>query len=269
MTTPTHSHLPAASVPVVDARAWSCIDVISDLHVCELQPRTVQAWRHYLDTTPAQALFILGDLFEVWVGDDVLEDPASTFERDCVDILRRASERMRVYFMCGNRDFLAGERLMRSSGMQALDDPTVLLLNQQRVLLSHGDAWCLDDHDYLAFRTEVRSPSWQQAFLARPLPQRLALAREMRSASELRKRSHTAYADVDEALATAWLTASEAQMLVHGHTHRPATHTLASGQTRWVLSDWDAEVTPARSQVLRWRGEWQRIDLPPLGQPTR
>lgn len=263
----TASTLTAASA--VDARAWSCIDFISDLHLCEQQSHTVEAWRHYLDTTPAQALFILGDLFEVWVGDDVLDDPASAFERTCVDALRRASERMAVHFMCGNRDFLAGQTLMQRSGMQALDDPTVLQLNSQRVLLSHGDAWCLGDHDYLAFRAEVRSPAWQQAFLARPLPERLALAREMRSASESRKRSHAVYADVDEALASQWLTACESQVLVHGHTHRPATHPLPSGMTRWVLSDWDADVTPVRLQVLRWQGEWQRRDLPFHGHNTR
>ena len=264
MTTPVpprHSPRSAPVPPVLDARGWSCIDFISDLHLCEQQPRTFDAWRQYLDTTPAQALFILGDLFEVWVGDDVLDDPASNFERACVDALRHAGERMAVHFMCGNRDFLAGDALMRHCGMHALGDPTVLQLDAQRVLLSHGDAWCLDDHEYLAFRAEVRSPAWQQAFLARPLSERLALAREMRSASESRKRRHTTYADVDDALASEWLTSCQAQMLVHGHTHRPATHTLPTGQTRWVLSDWDADATPARQQVLRWQGGWQRIDL--------
>ena len=272
MTTPTPkrpSPLSATPPVAVDARSWSCIDFISDLHLCEQQPRTRDAWQHYLDTTPAQALFILGDLFEVWVGDDVLDVPANTFERACVDALRRASARMTVHFMCGNRDFLAGETLMQRAGMRALADPSLLQLGTQRVLLSHGDAWCLDDHDYLAFRAEVRSPAWQQAFLARPLSQRLALAREMRSASESRKRSHTTDADVDEALASAWLTACDAQMLVHGHTHRPATHPLPLGQTRWVLSDWDADATPSRLQVLRWQGEWQRLTLPPLDHRAR
>ena len=245
----------------LDARGWACIDFISDLHLCEPQPRTFEAWRRYMETTPAQALFILGDLFEVWVGDDVLDDPASTFERNCADVLRCAAERMAVHFMRGNRDFLTGDTLMQRTGMRALDDPTLLQLDGIRVVLSHGDAWCLDDHDYLAFRAEVRSSAWQQAFLARPVSERLALAREMRNASESRKRSHAPYADVDDALATAWLTACEAQMLVHGHTHRPNTHPLPSGHTRWVLSDWDADVSPARQQVLRWQGGWQRIDV--------
>jgi UDP-2,3-diacylglucosamine hydrolase len=264
MTTPRS--LPSAETAVsapaaLDARGWNCIDFISDLHLCEQHPRTFDAWRQHLETTSAQALFILGDLFEVWVGDDVLDDPSSAFERACVDVLRHASQRMAVHFMCGNRDFLAGDTLMQRTGMHALNDPTLLQLERQRVLLSHGDAWCLDDHDYLAFRAEVRSPVWQQKFLARPLSERLALAREMRSASESRKRTHASYADVDDTLASKWLMACEAQTLVHGHTHRPTTHALPSGHKRWVLSDWEADATPPRQQVLRWQGEWQRIEL--------
>lgn len=252
----------ATALPALDARKWQCIDFISDLHLCEQQPSTFEAWRHYLATTPAQALFILGDLFEVWVGDDVLDDAASAFERACVEVLQQVSQRMVVHFMRGNRDFLAHEALMQRCGMHALHDPTLLQTDQQRVLLSHGDAWCLEDREYLAFRAEVRSPAWQTTFLARPLPERMALAREMRRASESRKRSHTTYADVDDALADQWLQACNAQVLVHGHTHRPATHTTPSGQERWVLSDWDVDATPPRAQVLRWQGGWQRIDLP-------
>ena len=248
-------------LPAIDAAAWHCIDFISDLHLCEQQPHTFEAWRQYLHTTPAQALFILGDLFEVWVGDDALDDEANVFERACVDALRQASQRMDVHFMCGNRDFLAGDTLMQRCGMHLVHDPALLQTAQQRVLLSHGDAWCLEDHEYLAFRAEVRSPAWQQTFLARPLGERMALAREMRSASESRKRTHTTYADVDDTLAAQWLQACDASMLVHGHTHRPATHTLPTGQTRWVLSDWDAQATPPRVQVLRWQGEWRRVDL--------
>lgn len=252
---------PEATLPVLDGRAWRCIDFISDLHLCEQQPATFEAWRQYIENTPAQALFILGDLFEVWVGDDVLDDASSVFERACVDVLRRASQRMTVHFMCGNRDFLVGETLLQRAGLHALQDPCVLQTSHERVLLTHGDAWCLDDHDYLRFRAEVRSPAWQQRFLARPLSERLALAREMRNASETRKRAQTTYADVDEALADHWLTASQAPVLVHGHTHRPATHTLASGRLRWVLSDWDAHASPKRQQVLRWHGQWQRVEL--------
>lgn len=245
----------------VDGRAWSCIDFISDLHLCEQQPQTFEAWRTYLKTTPAQALFILGDLFEVWVGDDVLNDPGAHFERDCVAALQAASQRLRVHFMCGNRDFLAGPALMQHTGMQALEDPTLLILPAQRVLMTHGDAWCVDDHDYQSFRAEVRTPAWQQQFLQRPLAERQALARAMRGASETRKREHTTYADVDTALSLDWLNQTEADLLVHGHTHRPATHVLPDARERWVLSDWDMHAPTPRAQVLRWQGQWQRMDL--------
>ena len=248
-------------LPVIEGRAWPCIDFISDLHLCEQQPRTFEAWRDYLASTPAQALFILGDLFEVWVGDDVLHDPAAQFERRCLDALQQAAQRMAVHVMCGNRDFLLGDALLRHSGLQPLVDPAVLQLESQRVLLSHGDAWCLDDTEYLEFRAQVRSASWQASFLARPLHERLALAREMRNTSESRKRTQASYADVDDTLADQWLLHNAAQVLVHGHTHRPATHTLPSGALRHVLSDWDADAAPTRVQVLRWQGTWHRVDL--------
>jgi len=253
---------PRAPPTVVDGQAWACIDFISDLHLCSSDAATHEVFVRYLDTTPAQALFILGDLFEVWVGDDVLDDPASVFERSCVEALRRATLRIPVYFLCGNRDFLVGDRLLTQTGMQALSEPALLQTAGPRVLLSHGDAWCLDDIDYQRFRHEVRSQAWQQSFLSQPLPQRLAVARGMREASESRKRTQTTYADVDDVLAVQWLQTCQADVLVHGHTHRPATHLLPRGGERWVLSDWDALATPPRAQALRWQGgAWTRIDV--------
>jgi UDP-2,3-diacylglucosamine hydrolase len=253
---------PLSPPPVIDGRSWSCIDFISDLHLCRQDAATFGVFSRYLEATPADALFILGDLFEVWVGDDVLDDPASTFERACVERLRSISARLPVYFGCGNRDFLVGPALLSQAGMQGLTEPALLQTAGPRVLLSHGDAWCLQDHDYLRFRAEVRSAAWQQAFLSQPLPQRLAMARGMREASESRKREHTTYADVDESLATQWLNACQADVLVHGHTHRPATHTLPQNRQRWVLSDWDATAQPARAEALRWQaGGWSRVPL--------
>ena len=139
----------------------------------------------------------------------------------------------------------------------------------QTVVFSHGDALVLDDHKYQAFRAQVRTPAWQQAFLAQPLDTRLAIAAQMRAASEASHGAPETYADADPALAGRWLEQAGARVLVHGHTHRPATHPLPSGMTRWVLSDWDADVTPAQLQVLRWQGEWQRRDLPFHGHNTR
>jgi UDP-2,3-diacylglucosamine hydrolase len=213
--------------------------------------------------TPADALFILGDLFEVWVGDDN-PDP---FALQCIAVLQATAQRLPVYFMCGNRDFLVGVDLLKASGMHGLSDPTVLDLgatgNTQptRILLSHGDALCLDDHDYLAFRAQVRQPEWQAAFLAKPLAERQAYARDVRNKSEALKRNHTTqadftgYADVDSQAAIAWLKATDAQVLLHGHTHKPAVHDLGDGLSRWVLSDWHADSQPPRLEVLRWQRE--------------
>jgi UDP-2,3-diacylglucosamine hydrolase len=211
--------------------------------------------------TPADALFILGDLFEVWVGDDT-QDP---FALQCLAVLKAAAQRMPVFFMCGNRDFLVGTALFKATGMRGLSDPTVLDLaganvaNPTRILLSHGDALCLDDHDYLAFRAQVRQPQWQANFLAKPLAERQTYARSVRVASEARKQSHShnpdfaGYADVDAQAAVAWLNAAEAQVLLHGHTHKPAVHDLGHGLARWVLSDWHADAKPPRLEVLSWQ----------------
>ena len=140
-------------------RDWKAIDFISDLHLCEALPRTFDAWAAHLRHTPADAVFILGDLFEVWVGDDARTLP---FERRCVDVLAEAASHRSLAFMAGNRDFLLGAAMLRATGMMGLPDPTVLDAWGQRVLLSHGDALCLDDRPYQAFRAEVRSPAWQQ-----------------------------------------------------------------------------------------------------------
>jgi UDP-2,3-diacylglucosamine hydrolase len=117
----------------------------------------------------------------------------------------------------------------------------------------------LDDHAYMAFRAEVRTPAWQATFLAKPLAERQAIARGLRDASEQRKRSGVTYADVDTAAARAWLAAAEATHMLHGHTHRPAEHDLGNGHTRVVLSDWDAAAQPPRLEVLRLSANgWQR-----------
>ena len=241
-------------VPCVQAPAhWQRVDFMSDLHLDASEAATFDAWAHYMAHTPADALFILGDLFEVWVGDDN-QDP---FALQCMAVLKATAQRMPVYFMCGNRDFLVGAALLNATGMQGLNDPTVLDLGATgpRILLSHGDALCLDDHDYLTFRAQVRQPEWQAAFLAKPLAERQAYARSIRQQSEARKQTHTDYADVDTAAARAWLTASHAQVLIHGHTHKPASHDLSHGLSRWVLSDWHATSQPPRLEVLSWQRE--------------
>jgi len=237
---------------------WHNVDFISDLHLQASEWATFEVWQKYLRSSTADALFILGDLFEVWVGDDVAGVPPSQtpgFESQCQQLLAAASQRMPLFFMHGNRDFLLGEAFAAACGMTLLTDPTVLVFDKQRWLLSHGDALCLDDTDYQQFRSQVRTPAWQQAFLAKPLTERQAIARGLREQSEARKASGASYADVDSKAALQWLEAAQASTLIHGHTHKPANHCLNSTadtpKHRLVLSDWDARATPARLEVLR------------------
>ncbi|UJB67094.1 UDP-2,3-diacylglucosamine diphosphatase [Acidovorax sp. YS12] len=245
------------------APAWRTVDFLSDLHLDPGHEATVQALAGYLARTHADAIFLLGDLFEVWVGDDALADPGS-FESRCCALLAQAARQHALYFLHGNRDFLIGEGFARASGAALLPDPTVLAFAGQRWLLSHGDALCLDDAEYQRFRVLARSPAWQQSFLAVPLAQRRAQARGMRAQSEARKHSSAWYADVDHPAALAWLQAANARALIHGHTHRPATHVLAPGLLRHVLSDWDLDATPPRAEVLRLTAEGlERLPLAP------
>ena len=230
--------------------AWRTVDFISDLHLSSDDPATFAAWQHYLQATPADAVFILGDLFEVWVGDDAV-DAESDFEARCSGVLAQAGNSLALFFMHGNRDFLIGPALMDQVNATLLNDPTVLSFASQRWLLSHGDALCLDDTDYQEFRRLVRSPDWQRAFLARPLTERQVLATDMRRQSEARKRTGLDYGEVDNDAARQWLTAAGAPVLIHGHTHKPAVHDLGEGLSRWVLSDWDAMANVPRAEVLR------------------
>ena len=245
--------------------AWGTVDFISDLHLTAEEPATFAAWQRYLESTPADAVFILGDLFEVWVGDDVVS-PNSTsalsFEDRCRQVMTDAGSRLALFFMHGNRDFLVGQRLMDLCHATLLADPTVLHFSNQRFLLSHGDALCLADTEYLQFRQQVRSSAWQENFLAKPLAERQSIARGLRAQSEARKQSGQTYADVDTDAAKQWLTAAGASTLIHGHTHQPRQHELGDRQRRVVLSDWDAAATPPRAEVLRLtRSGLQRLPL--------
>ncbi len=229
---------------------WRCVEFISDLHLHGSDPLTFSAWSQYMRDSAADAIFILGDLFEVWVGDDCLEH-ATSFDRACVDVLRNAAGKRPLFIMQGNRDFLMGPQLMAACSAQFLDDPTAFTFGDQRWLLTHGDALCLDDTDYMAFRAVVRSPGWQTAFLHKPLAERIELARAMRAQSEALKHSDVPYADVDNAAALASLQQYTANHMIHGHTHRPADHQLTQGRDRRVLSDWDLQAKPPRAEVLR------------------
>lgn len=254
--------LPAPTfVELVAPPTWRTVDLISDLHLQPGDTATLAAWRDYLETTRADALIILGDLFEVWVGDDSALAPG--FEARCAELLREASTRRPVFLMHGNRDFMVGPGFAAQCGLTLLNDPTVLVLHGERWLLSHGDMLCLEDTEYLQFRAKVRSGEWQRQQLARPLPERRAIAREMRTHSQARKvDSRVVWAEVDADAARAWLRAANARTLIHGHTHRPATHALGDGLQRIVLCDWDAAAQPPRAQALCLSATGaQRVDL--------
>jgi UDP-2,3-diacylglucosamine hydrolase len=230
---------------------WRTVDFISDLHLQAGEIETFEAWRRYMARTPADAVFILGDLFEVWVGDDAAQGPG--FLGDCAAVIQACASRAPVFFMHGNRDFLVGDGFMKACTATLLADPTVLGFAQRRFVLTHGDALCLADEDYMRFRVQVRAAEWQRDFLAKPLAERQAIGRAMREQSEARKRQGLGveYADVDTEAALAWLAHADAHAMIHGHTHRPADHVLAPGRERIVLSDWDAQARPPRLEVLR------------------
>lgn len=230
--------------------AWRCIDLLSDVHLHADMPRTFDAWRAHLLGTPADAVLMLGDLFEVWIGDDAA---GSGFASDCVAVLREAARQRALFFLPGNRDFLVGDALLAATGMQALADPTLLSAFGQRWLLSHGDALCLDDADYQRFRAQVRSAAWQQGFLAQPLAERERQARQMREASMAHQADlgPTGWSDVDADAAARWLAAAGSRTLIHGHTHRPGTHALPGGGVRHVLGDWDFDHGTPRARILR------------------
>ena len=242
---------------------WRTVDFISDLHLQASEPATFKAWQHYLQSTPADAVFILGDLFDVWIGDDVLgSHSAPNFEDACAQVLADAAGRTAIFFMHGNRDFLLGRPTNSISlpdlcHITLLDDPCALTFAGQRWLLSHGDALCLDDAPYMNFRRQVRSAAWQQTFLARPLAERQLIARELRQQSQQqqvqRKASGAPFIDLDPDATRAWLQAANAPVLIHGHTHQPALHCLGDGLQRMVLSDWDADpnASSPRAEVLR------------------
>lgn len=250
-----------AFAEIVAPVTWRTVDLISDLHLQAAEQATFDVWRGYLETSPADAIFILGDLFEVWVGDDAATLPG--FEAQCADVLRVATARRPVYFMHGNRDFLLGPAFAAQSGMTLIDDPTVLVLHGKRWLLSHGDLLCLEDTEYLRFRAQVRTPAWKDAVLARPIEERRTLARSVRAQSEDRKHSpDMVWADVDADAARDWLHKAGAATLVHGHTHKPAVHPLGEGLQRIVLSDWDVAAHPPRAQLLCISSAGaQRVDL--------
>jgi UDP-2,3-diacylglucosamine hydrolase len=216
---------------------------ISDLHLADEHPAISALFFRFVNEIAlgAQQLFILGDLFEYWVGDDQLDhDPLA---RDVAKALAGlAASGVRIFFMRGNRDFLVGERFAETCGLTLLDDPHAMKLHDKRVLLMHGDSLCTDDVAYQQFRALTRSESWQRETLAKPYAERHALARAIRSQSDTAKsQKSNEIMDVTQATVDETFRRFQFPTIIHGHTHRPARHlrNIDGHETiRWVLPDW-------------------------------
>ena len=231
---------------------------ISDLHLDSERPAGVRQFLEFVerDAMQAEALYILGDLFEVWIGDDDTHPGHSPIIEALATLKRRG---VACFFMQGNRDFLVGKRFAAATGCRLLDEHEVVELEGTRVLLTHGDLLCTDDTPYLALRATVRDPQWQRSFLAKPLTQRRTIA------NELRDRSQQAIAgkppeimDVNQRTVEATMREHNVRVLLHGHTHRPGIHHFdldGVQATRIVLGAWYEE-----GSVLRWGTDGYRLE---------
>lgn len=227
---------------------------ISDLHLQASHPRTAEAFFRFLAERAVHAdqLYLLGDIFEYWAGDDDLADP---FHQGVIDALRELAGRgTAIYWMAGNRDFLVGDAFARAAQLTRLAEPQLLRIGDHTIALVHGDAQCTADTNYMAFRAQVRESAWQQQFLAMPLAQRKAIIVGLRegSRSAQNAKSYEIMDVTPDAVAELYAT-SGADVIIHGHTHRPALHQDAAGRRRYVLPDWELDAEPAR-------GGWIAID---------
>jgi len=215
---------------------------ISDLHLSDSRPAISRLFFDFLQQTAihADALYILGDLFEYWLGDDTLDAPLN--QQVCRELRQLADSGVNVYFMHGNRDFLIAERFASACHATLLADPALVNLYGTPTLLMHGDTLCTDDVKYLAFRTQVHDPNWQNQFLAQPLAARISMAQQARAQSESDKQEKsTEIMDVNDDAVREILRQHHYPRLIHGHTHRSAQHTVSlDGRAcqRWVLPDW-------------------------------
>ncbi|HVS26833.1 MAG TPA: UDP-2,3-diacylglucosamine diphosphatase [Burkholderiales bacterium] len=215
---------------------------ISDLHLCVSRPHINRIFFTFMEriAPKAQALYVLGDLFEYWAGDDDLDD---SFNAQVISAFRNFTEQqVPLYIIHGNRDFLMGEEFARACNAKLLPDPSLIDLYGTPTLIMHGDTLCTDDTAYQAFRAQVRDPAWQKGFLSQPLSERKAAIEKLRAQSEQEKSQKSeAIMDVAPATMDKVLHEYHYPRLIHGHTHRPAKHVhVVDGKNceRWVLSDW-------------------------------
>ncbi|HSD38274.1 MAG TPA: UDP-2,3-diacylglucosamine diphosphatase [Rhodocyclaceae bacterium] len=230
------------------------IHFISDLHLNEDEPATVQAFFDFLagPARAGEALWILGDLFNFWAGDDELRSPFNARIAEALADLHAAGTR--IYLLVGNRDFMLGKKFAERTGMEIVTEPVRIDLGGHATLLAHGDAQCTDDIAYQRFRKKVRSPLWQKVFLTLPLFVRHRIVKGVKSKSKASKQTKDMrIMDVnDDAIAESF-RASATEWMIHGHTHRPATHAITVDgieRVRHVLPDWHGKACG-----LLWDGQ--------------
>lgn len=238
---------------------------ISDLHLHPSNPKTEQAFLSFMQrqARQVQQLYLLGDIFDSWAGDD---DLATPWNNSIAAAIRAVSDAgVEISWISGNRDFLVGKKFAQAAGFSLLPDPHVVTLGEQRIVLTHGDALCTDDVAYMAFRAKVRNTLAQKLFLAMPLSKRKTIIEGMRSDSVTAQKAKTnAIMDVNQEAINALFEQTGASIMIHGHTHRPARHDDTSGKrTRYVLTDWDCECKPERGGwlALYANGSLRRFDI--------
>lgn len=229
---------------------------IADLHLCQQHPEITERFVRFCREQASQAdkLYILGDLFEYWLGDDTIDDIAQTVQ---TELKQLSDSGCQCYFMAGNRDFLLGESFADSCDLTLLQEPHIIDLYDRPALLVHGDAECTDDVAYQKARQQLRDPQWQQQFLAMPIEKRIEFAQQARQQS----REHTGQAniaimDVNQNAIQSLFKQHNVDLLIHGHTHRPAVHQYEK-KTRIVMGDWHLqthylEATPTNLRLINY-----------------
>ena len=210
---------------------------ISDLHLSDKHPELTQAFFKFLEESKEACthLFILGDLFETWIGDD---DDSPIYIEIKQALKAFTTNGPETFFIHGNRDFLVGEAFAKETGITLLPDPYTLEINNQKVILSHGDFLCTDDKDYIDFRNQVRDKDWQDEFLKKSLSQRKQIARNLRTDSkEATSKKSNEITDVNNQSVEDFINEHQPHIFIHGHTHRPNIHDVGSSK-RIVLGDW-------------------------------
>jgi UDP-2,3-diacylglucosamine hydrolase len=238
----------------INAQAKDLAIFVSDVHLSDSLPHTTKIFLSFLQAHAlnAERVYLLGDLFEYWAGDDDCED---NFNQDIIKAFRELSDAgVELFWIAGNRDFLVGEDFAQKAGIRLLPDPSQLDLAGRHFLISHGDVLCTDDTGYMTFRNMVRQPEWQSAFLSRPLVERKAIIFNMRKASNAEQQNKSMeIMDVNRHAVDTLFQQYPGTILIHGHTHRNATHQERYGM-RYVLPDWDCDHSAHK------RGGWLRLD---------